>query len=311
MFLPMAVRMRLIPAVLMVLLLHVLSAASAASAQTGALQVVTTTATLGMLAREIGAERVEVRVLAAPDRDPHYLDARPSFMAALRRADLLVAMGAGLEEGWLPAALTGAANPRLNTGRPGHFQAADFLHLRRSITMDGPNLGHVHGEGNPHFQLDPHRIAAVAAPLAARLGDLLPAFREEFDARARLVSTRILEHTATVAAQVEPGQRFVAYHEDIDYLAEWLPVAVAGYLEPLPGIPPTARHLRSLADSLRDGPKGWILHAIYQPSRGADWPAAEIGWSRQMLPMEPPANAQLENYLDLMHVWAGAFQTRE
>lgn len=308
MYLPMTVVVRLIPALLAALLLIVLSAGGA---HAGALNVVTTTATMGMLAREIGAEKVEVRVLAAPDRDPHYLDARPAFMAALRRADLLVEMGAGLEEGWLPAALTGAANPRLNTGRPGHFRAADFLHLRRSITMDGPNLGHVHGEGNPHFQLDPQRVAAVAGPLAARLGDLLPAYREEFQDRARAVNARILEHAGNVAAQVELGQRFIAYHEDIDYLEEWLPVEVVGYLEPLPGIPPTARHLRSLADSLRDGPEGMILHAVYQPSRGAEWLAAEIGWSRQALPMEPPANGGLEDYLALMQVWADAFQTRD
>lgn len=308
MSLPMAIGVRLVPAVLMGLLLFALSTASL---QAGALNVVATTATMGMLAREIGAERVDVRVLAAPDRDPHYLDARPAFMAALRRADLLVEMGAGLEEGWLPAALTGAANPRLNTGRPGHFRASNFLHLRRSITMDGPNLGHVHGEGNPHFQLDPERVAAVAAPLANRLAELMPAYREEFEYRARMVRARILEHAENVAAQVEPGQRFVAYHEDLDYLEEWLPVKVAGYLEPLPGIPPTARHLRGLADTLRDGSKGVVLHAIYQPSRGADWLATEIGWSRQKLPMEPPADGGLDDYLELMQIWAAAFQARE
>ncbi|WP_052316647.1 metal ABC transporter substrate-binding protein [Thioalkalivibrio nitratireducens] len=308
MSLPMAIGGRLVPAVLTALLLFALSAASV---QAGALNVVTTTSTMGMLAREIGAERVEVRVLAAPDRDPHYLDARPAFMAALRRADLLVEKGGDLEEGWLPAALTGAANPRLNSGRPGHFRASDFLHLRRSITMDGPNLGHVHGEGNPHFQLDPQRVAAVAAPLAARLGELLPADREAFEDRARMVSARILEHAETVATRLDPGQRFVAYHEDIDYLEEWLPVEIAGYLEPLPGIPPTARHLRSLADSLRDGPEGVVLHAVYQPARGAEFLAAEIGWSRQALPMEPPANGGLEDYLELMQVWAAAFQAGE
>ncbi len=308
MSLSMAAGVRLVPAVLTSFLLFVLSATNV---QAGALNVVTTTATMGMLAREIGADKVEVRVLAAPDRDPHYLDARPAFMAALRRGDMLVEMGAGLEEGWLPAALTGAANPKLNSGRPGHFSASDFLHLRRSITMDGPNLGHVHGEGNPHFQLDPRRVAAVAGPLADRLAELLPAYRREFEDRARIVRARILEHEETVAAQVEPGQRFVAYHEDIDYLEEWLPVEVAGYLEPLPGIPPTARHLRGLADTLRDGPRGVVLHAVYQPSRGADWLATEIAWSRQALPMEPPANGKLDDYLELMRIWATPFQTNE
>jgi zinc/manganese transport system substrate-binding protein len=295
----------LIPALLVGLALVL---AGPVQAQGPVLEVVATTATLGMLAREVGGDQVSVRVLAAPDRDPHALDARPAFMAALRRAGLLLEVGAGLEEGWLPAAVSGAANPRLGAARGGHFRAADHLQLRRSITMDGPNLGHVHAEGNPHFQLDPQRVAALAEPLARRLAGLLPEWETAFHARAMAVRSELLEQAARLGSQVAPGQRFVAYHEDIDYFEEWLPVRVAGYLEPLPGVPPTARHLRSLVDGLSDGgPHGVVLHAAYQPRRGAEYLESQLGWARHALPMEPPVDARLAEYLALMRHWAGIF----
>ena len=272
------------------------------------LQIVTTTSTLGMLAREIGGDTVQVRVLAPPDRDPHYLDARPSFMAALRRADLLVEMGADLEEGWLPVVQTSAGNPRILTGREGHFKASSHLQLRRSITMDGPNLGHLHAEGNPHFQVDPLRIAAVAMPLAAHMGTLDPQQESAFMARAEQIAMRIRSHAAELREQVSVGRLLMTYHEDLDYLEEWLPVALVGHLEPLPGIPPSARHLRTLVTELAELRPGVVIHAEYQPARGARFLQQELGWEAKSVRMEPPADARLEDYLDLMQHWVDALK---
>jgi len=272
----------------------------------GELNVVATTSSLGALAREIGGDHVSVRVLAPPDRDAHYLDARPSFMAALRRADLLLEMGAGLEEGWLPAAARGAANPAINIGRPGRFIAADFLHLRRSITMDEPGMGHVHAEGNPHFNSDPLRMAEVAVALGERLGELMPERAEHFGARARQTADRLEQHARELAAQL-PERRIVVYHEDLDYLEEWLPVTVVGYLEPSPGVPPTARHLQRLVDELQNT-EGSVLHASFQPDRGARFLERHLGWPRADVPLDPPADAALDGYLELMSTWAGALQ---
>jgi len=274
------------------------------------LNIVATTSSLGVLAREIGAAEVEeVRVLAPPDRDAHYLDARPSFMAALRRADLLLEMGAGLEEGWLPAAQRGAANPAINSGRSGHFRAADQLELRRSITMDGPNMGHMHAEGNPHFHTDPVRMAELALALAERMGELQPGHAELFMERAEQAAARLREHTEALAEQVAPGQRIVVYHEDLDYLEEWLPVEIVGYLEPAPGIPPSARHLRRLVGDL-EGTKGTVLHAMFQPSRGAEFLERHLGWPSHAVPLDPPADAALGGYLELMTIWAETLPRR-
>ncbi|TVP84391.1 MAG: zinc ABC transporter substrate-binding protein [Thioalkalivibrio sp.] len=273
------------------------------------LNVVATTSSLGALAREIGADRAEVRVLAPPDRDAHYLDARPSFMAALRRADLLLELGAGLEEGWLPAAQRGANNRAINSGQPGHFRGADQVELRRSITMDGPNMGHVHAEGNPHFNADPLRMAELALALGERMGELRPDHADDFMQRAEHTAERLHDHAKALAAQVQPGQRIVVYHEDLDYLEEWLPVEIVGYLEPAPGIPPTARHLRRLVSDL-EGTEGTVLYAIFQPARGAEFLERNLGWSSQAVPLDPPADATLDGYLELMTLWAGTLPQR-
>jgi zinc/manganese transport system substrate-binding protein len=271
------------------------------------LNVVTTTSSLGALAREVGGPTVSVTVLAPPDRDVHNLDARPSFMAALRRADLLVEIGAGLEEGWLPAALRGAANPALNPGRPGHFRAADVLELRRSITQDGLNLGHVHAEGNPHFNVDPLRMATLGRALARRLGELRPEEADRFARRAEDAAERLAETARILAARVRPGQQALVYHEDLDYLEEWLPVEIVGYLEPTPGIPPTARHLHGLVERL-NGLQGRVVHANFQPAAGAQFLERELDWPIAAVPLDPPMDATLDDYLALMAIWARSFE---
>jgi len=297
-------------------------------------RVVTTTSTLGMLAEEIGGDRVQVRVLAAPDRDAHDLDARPSFMAAVRRADLLIEMGAGLEEGWLPAVTANSANPRVNYGRPGHLRASDFTSLRPSITVEGPNAGHVHEEGNPHFNLDPYRMARVAQVIGRRLGFFFPEQADELEARAEALGQQLRDHAQALAEQVKPDQQFIVYHEDLDYLEEWLPVKSVGYLEPIPGLPPTSSHLRSLVakhqgsqgrvlyanyqpdrgSHLRSlvakhqGSQGRVLYANYQPDRGARFLEQHLGWPGFALPLDPPIGSGLQGYLDLMTQWAEAFE---
>ncbi|SFC01822.1 zinc/manganese transport system substrate-binding protein [Marinospirillum celere] len=275
----------------------------------GSFRIVTTTSTLGMLAEEIGGDLVQVRVLAAPDRDAHDLDARPSFMAAVRRADLLIEMGAGLEEGWLPAVTGNAANPAVNYGRPGHLRASDFTDLRPSITVEGPNTGHVHEEGNPHFNLDPDRMARVAQVIGRRLGFFFPDQAEELEARAEALGQQLRDHAGRLAAQVKPNQQFIIYHEDLDYLEEWLPVKNVGYLEPIPGLPPTSSHLRALVQEF-SGQEGRVLYANYQPSRGARFLEEHLGWPGYALPLEPAIGSGLEGYLNLMTEWAAAFEQK-
>lgn len=275
---------------------------SAALPATAALKVVATTSSMGMLASAVGGADVTVTVLAPPDRDPHTLQARPSMMMALRAADLLVAVGAELEAGWLPAAQQGAGNPKLLPGNPGYFEAAAQVPLLEAGAAADRSQGDVHPMGNPHLPLDPERMTAVAGALAGRLAALDPAHAPGYRSRAegfgRAVGARLSGWKEK--AKGVPG--IVAYHKDVNYLAAFLGVPVIGYVEPLPGVPPSASYLKELTDRLK-GKKGVVVLTDYQPAKGPGFVAKALGWPTVRLPIEPPAGADADGYLSLLDRW--------
>lgn len=287
------------------LLLTVVALLLGAGTALARVEVVATTSAMGMLARTVGADAVRVTVLAPPDRDAHYLQARPSMMVALRRADLVVAVGAELEIGWLPPALQGAANPRIQPGRPGYFEAAAQVSLIEVGEVADRALGDVHPAGNPHVNMDPVRMAEVAQALAARLASLQPesaaAFHGKADAFARLVEKRLPQWRAQVAGA--PG--VVLFHKDANYLMRLLDVPVLGYIEPLPGIPPTAQHLQSLVSELRER-RGVVLYINHQPAQGPQFIARNLEWPVRALPLDPSITADAEAYLGLIDDWVSA-----
>ena len=268
-------------------------------------RVVATVPNMGVLARAVGGDAVSVTVLAPPDRDAHYLEARPSMMAALRRADLVVAVGAELEVGWLPAALQGAHNRSVQPGRPGYFEGAAHTRL---IQVGGPAdraLGDVHPAGNPHYYFDPVRMAEVGEALAERLAELDSANAAKYRANARQFAERANRHVEAWKSEFQFHQGAVFYHKDSDYLAGLLGVEILGYIEPLPGIPPTARHLSELVGGLR-GSEGVILYADFQPSRGGDFLSRELGWSSHQMPNQVAVDGNVDDYFAMLDRWVEA-----
>ena len=162
--------------------------AAATGSAHAAMEVVATTSNMGALTRIVGGDDVRVRVLVPPDRDAHYLQARPSMMIALRRARLLVAVGAELESGWLPAAVRGAGNPTIQPGRDGYFEGSAAVALIETGGVADRAGGDVHPHGNPHFYLDPVRFADAARALGERLSALDTAWHLS---PARVVGCRI------------------------------------------------------------------------------------------------------------------------
>jgi zinc/manganese transport system substrate-binding protein len=267
--------------------------------------VVATTTSMGMLARSVGGDAISVTVLAPPNRDAHFLQARPSMMAALRRADLLVAVGAELEVGWLPAALQGAGNPKVHVGQPGYFEAAAQVSL---IDVGGPadrSLGDVHPAGNPHVNLDPERMAEVAKALAGRLASIDPANAAAYSERAMAFAEQIAARLPQWRERVAGAPGVVLYHKDANYLMQALDVPIHGYVEAIPGIPPTARQLKALIERLQDK-QGIVLQANYQPDRGARFVAGQLNWPHRALAVEPPLDAQLEDWFALIDAWVEA-----
>lgn len=274
------------------------------------LRVAATIPNLGMLAREIGGDAVTVRVMSPPDRDAHFLDARPSMMAALRRADIVVAVGAELEIGWLPAAIQGANNRRVQPGRPGYFEAARTVELIGVGKPADRALGDVHPQGNPHVYLDPERMAAVGHALAERFAELDREHADRFKANAERFAGQVAERMADWRARAQGAPGVLIFHEDLDYLAFALGVSVYGYLEPLPGIPPTARHLRTLVTELT-GQQGVIWTVDFQDGSAGEYLARNLGWNAFHQPSQVSVDGDAAAYFTMIEAWVGTLRNAE
>jgi zinc/manganese transport system substrate-binding protein len=230
----------------------------------------------------------EARVTTATHahQDPHYIEARPALIGALRRADLAVCTGASLEVGWLPMLQQRAANAKVRNGGPGMFYAAEAVDLIDKRDYVDRSMGDVHAEGNPHFHLDPHRFKTVAKALALRLGNIDPAsaqaYGERYDSWASDWEQRIAEWNARAAPL--RGREVVAQHTAFAYLWSWLSISQVGDLEPKPGVPPTMSHLQELLQGVRSKPPMAIVRALHHEPQAAQWLAEQTGRPLLVLP---------------------------
>ncbi|MDQ6959735.1 MAG: zinc ABC transporter substrate-binding protein [Mariprofundaceae bacterium] len=227
----------------------------------------------GALAQEIGGDDVSIYTATQAMQDPHHIQARPSLIARMRRADMLIATGAQLEIGWLPVLLRQAANTRVQHGQPGYFAAANYVRKLDVPTRVDRAMGDIHPAGNPHIQTDPHNIAHVAAELVKRLRQIDPAHADAYQARYNAFSTRWQAAMLRWVKEAAPlrGVRIVVYHKGWAYMNRWLGLIEAGTLEPVPGIPPTTSHLAELLAKLKVQPAVMVIYAAYQDPRAAEW----------------------------------------
>lgn len=213
------------------------------------LSVLVTTADLGAVAREVGGDGVSVDVIAAADRDPHFLEAKPSYMVKASRADLVFSNGLELEVGWLPPILKGGRNPKVFPGTPGFLEAGTLIEpLEKPVGNLSRADGDVHPDGNPHFMLDPIRAGKVALGFGERLAELDPSHADAYRQRAMVMDERLKKKTELWKARISAAKLGPAftYHKTLVYFFDRFDLKNAGTLEPKPGIPPTAGHLLEL-----------------------------------------------------------------
>jgi zinc/manganese transport system substrate-binding protein len=189
-------------------------------------KVVATLPDLAAVAREVGGPDVEVTALAVPTQDPHFVDARPSLVLPLNRADLLVLTGLQLEVGWLPNLIVGSRNPRIQTGTTGQLDASTVVPLKGVPTEAISRAqGDIHPGGNPHFMIDPREGARVAKAIADRLGQIDPAHRAGYASRAAALATAAnalaVKEAKRFVGLPQPRKQVVVYHESMIYLLEW------------------------------------------------------------------------------------------
>jgi zinc/manganese transport system substrate-binding protein len=239
------------------------------------------------LAQELGGERVDTTSATTAFQDPHYIQARPSLIANVRRADLVICSGSQLEIGWLPALLQKANNPDVSPGAAGYFEASVFVERLEATANVDRAQGDIHPEGNPHVQTDPRNIAIIATELSNRMQQLDPDNAADYAMREADFSTRWNEAIARWESRLTPlrGKRIIPHHKSWVYLERWIGLEEVATLEAVAGIPPTTSHLSQLVSRFGDGNADLIVRAPYQDPRASEWLSERTGIPSMVLPL--------------------------
>jgi zinc/manganese transport system substrate-binding protein len=238
------------------------------------------------LAQELGGDKVSVYSATTALQDPHRIEARPSLIARVRSADLLICSGSELEIGWIPLLLTQSGNPRIQLGSPGYFEASQQVARLEIPKAIDRALGDIHPGGNPHVHTDPRNIARVAQALEERMVLIDPANAESYRSRAKSFLGRWQAAIAHWEQQAAPlkGVPVVVYHKDFSYFINWTGMREAGSLEPKPGIPPTPSHLAELVDQMKRAPAKVIVYSPYNSPQAAEFLSSRANIPAVMVP---------------------------
>jgi zinc/manganese transport system substrate-binding protein len=240
----------------------------------------------GALAQELGGDKVSVYSATTALQDPHRLEARPSLIARIRSADLLICSGSELEIGWIPLLLTQSGNGKIQLGSPGYFEASQYVVRLEIPKVIDRALGDIHPGGNPHVHTDPRSIARIAPVLMERMAQLDPANAESYRSRGKSFLERWQAAIARWEQQAAPlkGVPVVVYHKDFSYFINWTGMREAGSLEPKPGIPPTPSHLAALIDQMKRAPAKIIVYSPYNSPQAAEFLSSRANIPAVMVP---------------------------
>jgi ABC-type Zn uptake system ZnuABC Zn-binding protein ZnuA len=277
----------------MALVLFTLSPASAEAASK--LRVVTATTDLAALASEVGGDRIDVESVARGYQDPHFVEAKPSFLLKLRKADLLIVIGLQLEIGWLPPLIAQSGNPRIQIGAPGYLDASDFAEILEKPTgVVTRAMGDVHPLGNPHYWLDPENGRRIARAIQMKLAEMRPEDAGYFEQRFQAFSQRLTNEEKTWDEEMKPlhGLKVVSYHKSWPNFAKRFDLDVVGYIEPRPGIPPSPGHTLELIALMRRENIKLIMVEPYFDLKTPNSIASQTG--AQVLVMLPSVGGEKE-----------------
>ena len=305
----------------------------------GQLRVVTTTTDLGAITEAVGGDKVSVTSIASGKENPHYVQAKPSFMMLARKADLWVRVGMELEVGYEELIINGSRNGNIRIGTRGHLDASEnVLRLEVPKTKVTRAMGDVHPEGNPHYWLDPLNARIVAGAIAARLSELAPAdkavFKTNLDAFKRKLDERMfgealvekvggaelwaMEIKGTLwtylaaekltgqlggwSATMRPhrGGKMITHHRSWSYMAHRFGLSVVAELEPKPGVPPSGSHL---AKVMRQAKAGGVRLILLEPAysrKAADLVAKRTGAKVVVCPISVGGRKDAEDYLTMI-----------
>jgi len=328
------------------LVLIMTAVAALPSASEATVKVVTTVQDYAAIARELGKDRVEVEAIVAGNSDAHFIKPKPSYAIMLRDADLFVSTGLDLEL-WAPVLVNKAGNRKIFDGAEGYVSASHGLELLEKPASMDRSAGDVHIYGNPHITTSPLNITVVARNIATGLCKVDPEGCEEYKANLddfndrvarRLYGDRLLDTLGVESldplarsgrlvpfleehgllaelggwlgeAMSFRGQKLVCYHKNWIYFTTLFGLSVVDYVEPKPGIPPTARHVAELVERIEDEHIRVLLTANYFERRKPEVIAERTGIVPVVVPMSVGGEPGVETYFDLVDLWVGRLKT--
>jgi zinc/manganese transport system substrate-binding protein len=288
---------------LFLILAALAACAPAAFADGKQLNVVTTTEDLAALAREVGGDRVAVASLSKGYQDPHFVDAKPSYLVQLKKADVFVEIGRELEVGWAPGLVSGSHNSKIQPGAPGHVDASVQVQVIEVPSQVSRSQGDIHPFGNPHYLLDPANGAPAARAIRDGLVRVSPADKATFDAREadfeKRLAARVAQWKDKAKALGLPGMKVVTYHRSWSYFARAYGLVVVDYVEPRPGIPPSPNHVQDLVNEMKSGGVRVLLMEPFFDPRVPEKISRDTGVPLAVLPTAVGAEPEIKTYFDL------------
>jgi len=266
------------------------------------LNVVATIPDYGAIAQAIGRDKVNVTSIARGAEDPHFVDARPSFIRVLNRADVLLEGGLELEVGWLPPLVSSARNAKILSDAPGHLLLSRGVRVLEAPT--GPvdrSMGDVHPCGNPHYWLDPLNGKIIAGTVAAAFAKLDPANAAYYGANLAAFNQRLDQKLAEWTKRMEPfrGTKVVTYHKSFDYFLARFGLEPVGTIEPKPGIEPSPTHVNALIPRAEAHGVKLVLIEPNRPRKTPAYVAEASGAKLVIIPQMVGGNEKVKDYFDL------------
>jgi zinc/manganese transport system substrate-binding protein len=264
------------------------------------INIVATLPWIGSIAKEIGNDKVNISVLVKPNHDPHYIEAKPSMTLAARRADIIMYNGLDLEIGYLPLIIESSRNPKIQAGKTGNLDCSRYIEpIEKPLSVDR-SMGDVHPLGNPHYHLSPMNILKVAEGMADTLSKIDSINALAYRKNLSSFKERLRERQGEWNVKQLKGKKFIAYHRYFEYLAAEFRFSIIGYIEPKPGIPPSASHVEGLIEVVREGKPDAILFTGYGGKREVEFISQKTGVKGIVVPHDVGSHEGINDWFDLM-----------
>ena len=273
-------------------------------------QVVSSLQDFSSIAQSVGGDRVETFALAKGYQDPHFVDAKPSFILKLSRADVLIVAGLELEIGYLPPLIDQARNDKIKPGSPGYLDASIGCDiLQRPTTQVTRAMGDVHPYGNPHYWTDPNNGRVIAKSIAAKLSEIDPSGRATYEKNLAAFEARLAEKDKEWLGKMAPyaETKIVTFHDSWPNFAKHFKLVVAGHVEPKPGIPPSPSHTLEIINLIQAQKIPVILVEPYFDTKTPNSIAAKTGAAVVMFFPSVGGKPEIKDYFALFDYDIDAF----